>query len=269
MVPVLDRLVEARFDGAEARSSGEQGSGPMSTLLDAALRPLYSDSELLILNKPSGLLVHRGWANDDVTALSLARELAGCYVYPVHRLDRSASGVLVFALSPELAKLTQAALVGGSWSKHYVALVRGITPEHGRIDYPLASAKGKPKKPAVTEYARLGTFERYSWLGVKPLTGRTHQIRRHLRHASHPLIGDVRYGKAEHNRLFRERFELQRLCLHALHLRLPHPRTGHWLEITAPLSEDLSEPLARMGLGDCTERHLRSLGSRPPERGSS
>jgi tRNA pseudouridine65 synthase len=194
------------------------------------------------------LLVHRGWANDSVTALSVARTVAGRYVYPIHRLDRSASGVLVFGLRSEIARVAQAQLQAGQWQKEYVALVRGHTPESGRIDYPLAPAKDKPKRDAVTDYQRIGTFERYSLLRVWPHTGRLHQIRRHLRHLSHPLIGDVRYGKAEHNRLFRQRFGLHRLCLHAVRLELPHPSDGRALTLEAPLPADLAEPLARMGL---------------------
>lgn len=225
------------------------------------LQALYQDDELLIVNKPSGLLVHRGWANDGVTALDLAREIAGRYVYPIHRLDRGASGVLVFALSSELAAKGQQGLVAGNWDKNYLALVRGITPQSGRIDYALAPEKNKPKKAAVTEYQRLGSFERYSWLAVQPLTGRTHQIRRHLRHLSHPLVGDVRYGKAEHNRIFRERFGLARLCLHAVHLSLPHPRSDVRLRVTAPLPPDLELPLTAMGLQECTADHLRCFGA--------
>lgn len=212
-----------------------------------ATQVLLHDESLIVLNKPSGLLVHRGWANDHITALSVARGLAGRHVYPVHRLDRGASGVLVFALSPEAARAAQLQLQAQLWHKEYLALVRGITPSTGHIDYPLAAEKHKPKKDAVTSFERVGVFERYSLLRVRPQTGRLHQIRRHLRHISHPLIGDVRYGKAEHNRVFRQRFDLCRLCLHATRLRLVHPTSGRGLQIDAPLPSDLALPLARMG----------------------
>ncbi len=212
-----------------------------------ATQVLLHDESLIVLNKPSGLLVHRGWANDDITALSIARGLAGRHVYPVHRLDRGASGVLVFALSREAARAAQLQLQAHLWQKQYVALVRGVTPAAGHIDYPLAAEKHKPKKHAVTSFERIGVFERYSLVRVLPQTGRLHQIRRHLRHISHPLIGDVRYGKAEHNRAFRKRFDLHRLCLHATSLRFLHPSSGLDLQIDAPLPSDLAAPLTQMG----------------------
>jgi tRNA pseudouridine65 synthase len=155
--------------------------------------------------------------------------------------------VLVFALSSEAARAAQQTLQAGRWHKEYLALVRGITPVTGRIDYPLAAEKHKPKKDAVTSFARIGVFERYSLLRVFPQTGRLHQIRRHLRHISHPLIGDVRYGKAEHNRIFRQRFDLHRLCLHATYLGFPHPENGVDLKVDAPLPPDLAAPFRQMG----------------------
>ncbi len=224
----------------------------------ASAQVLFRDAALLVLNKPSGLLVHRGWANDKVTALTVARGLAGQHVYPIHRLDRSASGVLVFGLSPEVARAAQEQLQAGRWEKEYLALVRGPTPERGHIDYPLAPEKGKPKKHAVTDYERIANFERYSLLRVWPRTGRLHQIRRHLRHLSHPLIGDVRYGKAEHNRLLASRFGVQRLCLHAVRLQLPHPTSGEALDVRAPLPDDLAGPFTSMGLDWLTANSERT-----------
>src|SRR5690349_16969276 len=180
---------------------------------------LYRDDWVLVVNKPSGLLTHRGWANDRVTALQLARGLAGGrHVYPVHRLDRATSGVLLFALDPQGAAVLAAELERGGFEKHYVALVRGITPEAFEVDHPLAAEPGAERKPARTSVTRLGTFERYSLVEAVPHTGRTHQIRRHLKHATHPIIGDTRYGHGEHNRAFRARFGLQRLALHAVSL---------------------------------------------------
>jgi tRNA pseudouridine65 synthase len=116
------------------------------------------------------------------------------------------------------------------------------------IDHPLSRSPGGPRVPAVTEFRRLGVFERYAWMEVVPRTGRLHQIRRHFKHISHPLIGDVRYGKGEHNRLFRERFGLHRLALHALELAFAHPEDGQPVRIVAPVPEDLAGPLAAMGL---------------------
>lgn len=194
------------------------------------------------------MLVHNGWAREKGVALQLVRNLVGQHVYPVHRLDRGTSGVLVFALSSESASQLQRALSAPTSVKSYLALVRGICPEAGLVDHAIAKQPGGEKRAARTRFRRLGTFERYSLVLAQPLTGRLHQIRRHMKHLSHPLIGDVRYGKSEHNRLFRERFGLSRLALHALCYEFVHPVTGEQLALRASLPLDLSGPLAAMGL---------------------
>jgi tRNA pseudouridine65 synthase len=218
---------------------------------------LYRDAHLLIVNKPSGLLTHRGWANDRDNALSRARVLAGTYVYPAHRLDRATSGVLVFALSQEVASALGSELEAGSVRKRYLALVRGIAPEAALIDHPLKRLSDdghesgeQDRQAARTRIARLGVFERYSLVEAEPETGRAHQIRRHLKHVSCPILGDTRYGKGEHNRACRARFGLHRLALHAGALSFTHPVTGEPLVVRAPLPSDLAEPLAAMLLLD-------------------
>jgi len=213
---------------------------------------LYSDDRLIAVAKPSGLPVHRGASRERIVALTLARDRMGRHVYPVHRLDRATSGVLLFALDSEAARRLQEQLEAGTVRKRYLALVRGITPEEGVIDHPIPRDEDGPRVPAVTEYRRLGTFERYSLVEAVPRTGRRHQIRRHLKHISHPLIGDVRYGKGEHNRLFRERFGLCRLALHALEIAFAHPDDGRPLCLAAPVPEDLAGPLRAMGLAHAT-----------------
>ena len=214
---------------------------------------LYQDATLLAINKPSGLAVHRGAAWDRVVALGIVRDLVGHHVHAVHRLDRATSGALLFALDPETARLMYAKFEAGEVGKRYLALVRGIPPEEGVIDHPIPRVEDGPRVPAVTEFRRLATFERYALVEARPLTGRLHQIRRHFKHISHPLIGDVRYGKGEHNRLFRERFGLHRLALHALELAFDHPGTGERLRIVAPVPEDLAGALGAMGM-DWAER---------------
>lgn len=209
---------------------------------------LYRDDSLVAVAKPSGMAVHRGLSQERIVLLTVVRDQIGRHVYPVHRLDRSTSGVVVFALDSGTARALQERFEGGAVVKRYIALVRGITPEAGVIDHPVPRAPDGPRVPAVTEYRRLGTFERYSLLEVLPRTGRLHQIRRHLKHVSHPLIGDVKYGKGEHNRLFRERFGLHRLALHALEIGFEHPADGHPFRAAAPLPEDLARPLLAMGL---------------------
>ncbi len=212
---------------------------------------LYRDDALVAVCKPSGLAVHRGWANDPTYALTEVRDRLGQRVYPVHRLDRATSGVLVFALDRETARLVQEQFQDGRVEKRYLALVRGLAPESGVIDHPVKrTLRGKERTPAITEYRRLGTFERYSLMEARPRTGKLHQIRRHFKHLSHPLVGDVRYGKGPINRLFRERFGLHRLALHALEMRLEHPRGGDALRWVAEVPDDLAGPLAAMGLWD-------------------
>ncbi|MCA9522841.1 MAG: pseudouridylate synthase, partial [Myxococcales bacterium] len=132
--------------------------------------------------------------------------------------------------------------------KRYLALVRGIPEEAGRIDHPIPRVRKSPERvPAVTDFRRLFIFrERYALVEARPRTGRQHQVRRHFKHISCPLIGDANYGKSEHNRLFQQEFMLSRLALHAVGLGFHHPRRGEWLEIQAPLPDDLARPFERM-----------------------
>lgn len=214
-----------------------------------AIEILYRDDTLVAVNKPSGLAVHRGWARDSTYALTQVRDRLGQWVYPVHRLDRPTSGVLAFALDREAARGLQSQFESSRVEKRYLALVRGIPPEAGVIDHPVKTTlRGKDRVPAVTEYRRLGTFGRYALIEACPRTGRLHQIRRHFKHLSHPLIGDVRYGKGEHNRYFRERFGLHRLALHSLETHLEHPANGRRLRLIAEVPRDLTGPLKAMGL---------------------
>lgn len=196
---------------------------------------LYRDPHFVVVHKPSGLAVHRGWAQDRDYAMTRTRDTIGAYVYPVHRLDRGTSGVLLFALCPQWAARAQALFEGSQVQKLYLALVRGITPETGHIDHPLKrpGSHGDPQ-PAQSEYLRVATRERYSFVLVKPKTGRTHQIRRHFKHISHHLIGDVRYGKGEHNRKARQAWNLHRLALHALALYLPYPHLKSEAQTPSP-----------------------------------
>lgn len=218
------------------------------------LELVHEDAKLVAVNKPSGLLVHRGWANDDVVAVDLLHAQLGRRVWPLHRLDRGTSGVLLFALDVETARQLSGAFERGEVHKRYLALVRGHAPEQLLIDYGLRHVDDKKseRKPAQTRIHRLAQFERYSLVEAEPLTGRTHQIRRHLKHIAHPIIGDVRYGKGEHNRMFRERFGLHRLALHAAELRVADPSGLPELTIRAPLPVDLSGPLAAMGIEPAT-----------------
>jgi len=214
----------------------------------AALRILYQDDSCAVVDKPSGVIVHRGWANDDRDLLRMTRDALGRYVYPIHRLDRGASGAVLFGLNEQAARELNRGFTAGTTVKRYLALTRGHPAEHGLIDNPVPRAPGEERVPAQTEYFRIGTFERYALVVVLPKTGRLHQIRRHLKHVSCPLIGDVRYGKGEHNRWFRERYAFDRLALHAAALRFVHPVSGLPITVRAPLSGSFARCLEALSL---------------------
>jgi tRNA pseudouridine65 synthase len=211
----------------------------------ADLTILFRDPHLIAVDKPAGLAVHRGWARERDVAMTRLRDQIGAHVFPVHRLDRATSGVLLFALSAEVAARVCEMFAAGKTEKTYLALVRGVPPEEILVDHPLPPGEDThaPRVAAQTMIVLREVFGRYSLVEARPLTGRLHQVRRHLKHISCPLIGDVNYGKGEHNRLFRERHNLHRLFLHATRLRLPHPAQGGRLDITSPLPADLEDVL--------------------------
>jgi len=228
------------------------------------LEILYRDEYFIAINKPSGLLVHRSPIDRHETqfAVQILRDQIGQYVYPLHRLDKPTSGVLFFALDKESTKLVSEQFKNHTIQKTYLTIVRGYTEERGLIDHPLKekldkiadkkARKDKEAQEAVTEYKRLATVEvpyavgrydktRYSLVEVKPQTGRKHQIRRHMKHISHHILGDTKYGRGEHNKLIREKFDCHRLLLHASELELWHPYKDEKLVIKAPLDETFIE----------------------------
>lgn len=211
---------------------------------------LHRDRDLVVVSKPAGMFVHRtALGPDRDVLLQRVRDLVGGHVYPVHRLDRPASGVVVFGRSPEAARGLHAALARNDATKAYVGLARGRITHPRMLDRPLTNEARTATLAARTDVIPL-SFAPLSCSLVLLLlrTGRRHQIRRHLAHAAHHLIGDVLYGKGRINHEFRTRFGLTRLALHALRLDLVHPSTGEPLRIEAPLPDDLRAPLSRMGL---------------------
>jgi tRNA pseudouridine65 synthase len=213
---------------------------------------VYEDEWLVVANKPSGELTHPGWSRGERTTMSNVRDLLGQRVQPVHRLDRATSGLLVLARdAATTAALSQAWQHGVK--KGYLALVRGTIAEAGVIDHPVPRGeKGTERIAALTRFRRLARSEhaRCSLVEAEPQTGRLHQLRRHFKHLSHPILGDVRYGDGRMNREFREHWQLERLALHALWLELRHPITGETLRLRAPLPEDLLRPLSHLGVLD-------------------
>lgn len=217
------------------------------------LEILYQDDDLVAVNKPSGMLVHRGWANDKIVAMTEVRDQIGAWVYPVHRLDRGSSGALLFALSSEVAAALGHAFSERLVRKYYLALLRGVPEEAGVIDHDIPKKEGGPRVTAQTAYRLLGVSGRYSLVEAMPRTGRLHQIRRHFKHISCPLIGDVKYGKGEHNRHFRENYNLHRLALHSHGLALAHPMSGAPLELRARPPEDLAQAFVKLGVVESVE----------------
>ncbi|MFA6034882.1 MAG: pseudouridine synthase [Myxococcota bacterium] len=214
---------------------------------------LYRDSRLLAVYKPSGLPVHRGMDRSPVTLVDMVRDETGMPVaYPIHRLDRGTSGVVLFAMDAEAARVMQALLQGGGVRKTYLAIVRGVTPPEGLIDHPVPRRPGGERVDAVTRFKRLSSAviepREASLVELEPVTGRFHQLRRHMKHINHPIIGDSNYGKSSLNIAFRELHGLARLALHAVSLGFIHPFTGKRLEIVSALPADLSEPMKSMGL---------------------
>ena len=215
---------------------------------------LWRDEHIVAVHKPSGLLVHRTGIDrhERQFALQIVRDQVGRPVYPVHRLDKGTSGVLLFALDRETARMLGDAFATAGVRKKYLAVVRGWPPERGEIDSPLdpvhderAPSGSARARPAVTRYTTLATVElpvrvdryptsRYSLLELEPLTGRRHQLRRHLARISHPIIGDSTYGKAVHNRLFRTLYGSHRLLLACIELAFVHPLTRVPLTVSAP-----------------------------------
>jgi len=236
------------------------------------LEIIYQDQWLVAINKPSGLLVHRTNIDRHETrfALQLLRRQLKQKVYPVHRLDKPTSGVLLFALNPKTARLLSDQFRYQQTEKSYLAVVRGWTDDRGEIDYPLVDGpikaayavqknSDKPRE-ALTRYRTVqqvelpiavGRYEtsRYSLLEARPATGRRHQLRRHLKHIFHPIIGDTTYGDSNHNRMFRQEFACNRLLLHAAELAFSHPLSGNQVELRAPLSTDFAAVMKRLGLG--------------------
>lgn len=222
----------------------------MNPLCQSAI--LYRDEHLVAINKPSGMVVHRSARiRHAPAALQCLRDLIGQHVYPVHRLDRGTSGVLLFALSSEAAReLCLLFRNHQDIAKTYLAVVRGYTDEAGVIDHPVPNGTTGERKDAVSHYRRLQTVEfpipcgpyetaRYSLVEVTPETGRYHQIRRHFHHISHPVVGDTTHGDTTHNELFRNHFQLWRLLLMAVKLSFKHPFTGASLTIQTPVDDAL------------------------------
>ncbi|MCC5866818.1 MAG: pseudouridylate synthase [Wenzhouxiangella sp.] len=205
---------------------------------------VYRDDWLCAIDKPCGLMVHRSSRGTDKRfAMQLLRDQLGQRVFPIHRLDRATSGLLLFALDADSAAHLGEQMMARTVTKRYLAVVRGHVDDEGLIDHPLAPDGKGLGKEAKTNYRSLARIElpfavgrypssRYSLVMAQPETGRMHQIRRHFKHIFHPVIGDTTYGEGRHNRLFRQFFGCHRLLLHAQELSFQHPADQRSMTLT-------------------------------------
>ncbi|WP_076585604.1 tRNA pseudouridine(65) synthase TruC [Vibrio ostreicida] len=221
---------------------------------------IFQDNYFVAVNKPAGMLVHRSWLDRHETqfVMQTLRDQIGQHVFPLHRLDKPTSGVLIFALSSDVAAQAMPMFANHQMKKTYHAIVRGWIEEPGRLDYGLKveldkiadkhASQEKEIQEAVTEYSPLAKVEvphstgqfpttRYSLVELQPLTGRKHQLRRHMAHLRHPIVGDTTHGDGKHNRLFREVYAAHRLLLHASSLEFIHPYSKETLKINASVDE--------------------------------
>jgi tRNA pseudouridine65 synthase len=227
----------------------------------ALIEVVYADAELLAVNKPAGLLVHRSQiaADEDDFLLDRLQAQTGGTLYLAHRLDRATSGVVLLARSRAIAGELGRQFMARSVSKRYLAVVRGWPAPEGVIDYPLPDVREHaPRKPALTRWRTLATTtvsialgkypeQRYALLEVVPESGRYRQIRKHLHHISHHLIGDTSHGRGDHNRLWRMHFGMHRMLLHAWRLDFVHPVHAMPLSLQAPLDATWQRVLENFG----------------------
>lgn len=233
------------------------------------LEILYRDEHIVAIHKPAGLLVHRSILDRHETrfAVQLLRDQIGHRVWPAHRLDRGTSGVLVFALDKALAAKLGRQFESREVEKRYLAVVRGWPDTEGLIDHPLAVIRDEYELPlpcptaaqeSRTRFTRLATVElpiavdrypqsRYALVLLEPETGRRHQLRRHMKHIAHPIIGDATHGKGVHNRMFAERFASRRLLLACVSMSLTHPLSGEALHLVASPSADFTAVTTALG----------------------
>ncbi len=223
------------------------------------LEILYQDEHIVAINKPHGLLVHRSMIASQETefAMQMLRNQLKKKVFLIHRLDRKTAGVLLFALNSEIAAHLSTQFEEKTTEKRYLAIVRGWFPGDVTVDYPLTNDKGK-LQDAITDIRCLqnteldipyGPFQtsRYSLVECYPKTGRMHQIRKHLDHLHHPIIGDRPHGCNKQNKLFRERWNMMTMLLHAENLKIKHPVTNEVLSIHAGISDEFKRMLSILG----------------------
>ena len=226
------------------------------------LEIIYQDEHIVVINKPTGLLVHptRIAADATETAMQLLRDQIGAWVFPIHRLDRKTSGILIFALNKEIQTQLSKAFKDGLVNKKYIAIVRGYTDDKGIIDYAIKNLDNKIQA-ALTVYKTISKSEipiahgkhqtsRYSLIELIPRTGRYHQLRKHMAHIFHPIIGDRPHGCNKQNRFLKSEFGLHEMMLHAQEISFEHPISKNNISIEAPFHAEFIRMKKALHLSD-------------------
>lgn len=225
---------------------------------------LYEDDDYIAINKPAGVLVHKtnlAKEEQELLAVQMLRDQINCRVFPLHRIDRPTTGILVFAKSSEAASLLQPLFPTDAVKKEYLAIVRGFMPqESGSIEAPLKKHLVGDLQEATTLYTSISSTEipfssspkyptsRYSLIMACPKTGRMHQIRRHMAHIRHYIIGDSTHGDNKQNNFFKKQYGLQNLLLHAYTFEFFHPILKSQIQVKAPIPEHFKNTIDNIGL---------------------
>ncbi len=257
---------------------------PSSDLLKPTPDPkvVYRDNEILVLAKPARMYVHppeSRFAKQRLTGITCIKWIEKnleLKANPIHRLDFATEGLVIFGLTPESTRTLNILMRERGFEKKYPAVVRGWFREpHGIINRPLELDSTGELVPCQTNYQTLKTIElpfsvnskfstvRYSLLELDLITGRWHQIRRHMNREAHPILGDREHGDSHHNRFFREHFGLDGLCLKANTITFPHPAKNEIMSFTAPVSEDWQKIYEIFDFPRIQARYSESVFSNP------
>ncbi|MBE2896555.1 tRNA pseudouridine(65) synthase TruC [Pasteurellaceae bacterium HPA106] len=250
--------------------------------MTATIDIIYQDDAVVVVNKPANMLVHRSWLDrhESTFLMQTLRDQIGQHVYTIHRLDRPTSGVMVFGLNPSVARQLSEQFEQKTIKKNYLALVRGYLTGEGRVDYALSyrhdkiadkfARTDKPAQEAVSDYTALLQAEmpfasndryptsRYTLVQLNPQTGRKHQLRRHMKHLRHPIIGDTVYGDLRQNRTFAQHIGVNGLMLHASQIHFIHPTTGKVLICQAGLDMRWQHALEALGMQSAVCQYAQS-----------
>jgi tRNA pseudouridine65 synthase len=214
---------------------------------------IFEDQFIICVNKPNNMVVHHAYHSrnvaDEMALLQLIQAEKGIKVYPIHRLDRKTSGIILLAKETIHVSKFQELFTNNEIEKTYYGVVRGFSPESKIIDSPVKGRDASIHKDALTYLKTLEQIvleipvkpydsSRYSLVELKPKTGRMHQLRVHTNKISHPLIGDIKYGDKNHDLMFEENFGWKNMFLHAGHLKFKHPFSEEVLILKANFPKD-------------------------------